>query len=399
MPRRSLGSIRYVPERSSFLVRVTLGYRDGKRLVKSAMSPGPDTAVNRKQAEQLLSRLVLTMGPPGDELPTVGEWCAAYLETRSDLDENTLARMQGHLVHIERGIGHIRLDKLTADHLEAFYRTLPHAKGTLVKMRQLLGSAYKRALRRWPDLLRHNPVALSELPKLVEGEPGQAMTPEHVRRLLEAAYSHRLYALIYITLALGLRRGEALGLRWGDLDLEGGWAHICRAIVPKPSDQAKVGPTKTSGSVRDVPLNLEARGVLLEHLRYMEAEGWAGPHDWVFPGANGERIQPRNYNRLFDTVQRRAKLVDSEGETIYRLHDLRVTSETELIRATGNPKLVANFHGQRSVVTAVKFYHKLNRQDLVNAVEGRSLVSPSFTKQESRPGFQNTSSRLAESDE
>jgi integrase len=392
-------------------VRVTLGYREGKRLVKSATSPGPASAANRKRAEQLLSRLLLTQGHGGGELPTVGEWCAAYLETRTDLDENTQQRMRGHLAHIEHGIGHIRLDQLTPDQLEAFYRSLPHAKSTVVKLRQFLGSAWKRALRRWPDELRTNPVALSELPRLPESSPGQAMTPEHVARLLEAARSHRLYALVYLTLALGLRRGEALGLQWADIDLVDGWAHIRRAIVPKPGNAGKVGPTKTSGSVRDVPLNAEAKAVLLEHRRYMQAEGHAAPEDWLFPSAAGTRILPNNYNRLFESLQIRAGLFETverlgkDGQRrkvrigLYRLHDLRVTSETELIRATGNPKLVANFHGQRSVVTAVKFYHKLNKQDLVDAVQNRSLVSPRFTKTEARPSSQTPSSFGADSDE
>lgn len=400
MPRSRRGSIIYRPDKGHFEIRLSLG-RDSeeKRVVERAYSPGPDTPEQRAAAECTLAKLILLRDRKHRlaELPRLSEWLEAYLASRSELRENTRTRMEVHRRHITARLGHLRLDEISPEDLEDFYRYLAApkpqgkglAKGTIIKVHQLLGSALRRALRRWPEALRQNPASLADLPHLPETERGQALPREHVEVLLAAARNHRLYALLYLTLALGLRRGEGLGVKWPDVRENPrnpdtpGHLIIRRAVVPTASDQRSVGPTKTSGSERILPLNREAWAVLQEHRGRMRAEGRDVVGGWVFPSAEGTPVMPRNFNRLFESWQIQAGLyevvetIDDEGQArqkkvgLYRLHDLRVTSETEMIRATGNPKLVAAFHGQRSVVTAVKYYQKVAREDLEQAVAAR----------------------------
>lgn len=395
--RRKIGSIRFLPAKNLWEIRYSVGKdAEGKRVVQYATVPGPDTAAQRKEAERVLSKFILLYGeadPLADELPTLTEWIETYIASRTDLSENTITRAEDRLKQIRLKLGHLRLDKLTPDHLEAFYRYLMQpkpggpgwGKGTIVKARQLIQAAYRRAMRRWPRLITTNPAQLSELPKLPESEAGKAMPLEHQQKLLEVAYSHRLYAMVYLTLVLGLRRGEALGLKWSDVKLTpgaefGGWLHIQRAVTETRTNRMRIGPTKTSGSVRKIPLSLEAAEVLEEHRLKMETEGRDITRGWLFPSLNNTPIEPRNFNRLYDSLQIQAGLYElvekTKGgklvvvkEPLYRLHDLRVTNITDMIRETRNPKLVATYHGHRSVHTSLKVYQKIADADLIEAVK------------------------------
>lgn len=394
MPRRNLGSIRYRPKQNLFEVRVTVGYHEGKQIAKSRYVPGPDIPERRREAERVLARMLLEHGlasPDTSRPPTLAAWIEDYIESRSELRDNSISRMQGHLKHIAPVLGHLPISEITVQRLEAFYRHLvaprPRGKGlakaTLIKIHQLISAALRRAVRY--GYIPANPADLVELPRLPETEAGKALPPEHQARLLEAARNHRLYALLYLTLALGLRRGEALALRWEDLETwgDGGLLRVRRAYVPNRTGRPQMGPTKTSGSDRTLPLNAEIVAVLEHHRQQMQAEGQR--MDWMFPSAAGTPVEPNNFNRLYESWQIKAGLyevvetTDRQGRLrqkkvgLYRLHDLRVTSETEMIRATGNPKLAATFHGQRSVTTAVRFYNKVALADLEAAIQARRL--------------------------
>ena len=67
----------------------------GKRVVKYATVPGPDSATQRKEAERVLSKLILLYGeadPLADQLPTLAEWIETCIASRTDLSENTITR-------------------------------------------------------------------------------------------------------------------------------------------------------------------------------------------------------------------------------------------------------------------------------------------------------------------
>jgi integrase len=413
--RKRPGSVIWRADKGIFEVRVSLGKgADGKPRRKSLTSPGPKNPTNEKAAYQLLSKMLLQYGDGSaveTNLPTLGAWLEAFLANQTDLAQNTKDRKAGHLTHIKaHSIGQVRLDQLNADLLEEFYRFLvapkphgkAHAKATLTKLHQFIGEGYKKAIRRYPKTLTVNHVELADLPRAPESTPGQAIPPEHQAAILKAASTHRLYALVYCTLKLGLRRGEALGIRWEDVRFEpingaAGLVTISRAIVPTKHQQVNIGATKTIDSDRMIPLSTAVVEVLKAHREKMRLEGQDVDKGWVFPSLNQTPLQPNNYNRLYDnlqislgffTIQERAGedgKVYKYQKPLYRMHDLRVTSETEMMKRTKNPRLVATFHGQRSVVTAVKHYHRVTSADLAQAVMEDGDVAASGDKKEKSP--------------
>jgi integrase len=160
----------------------------------------------------------------------------------------------------------------------------------------------------------------------------KAWTPDEASQFLKAIRPDRLYALFAVALSLGLRRGEALGLRWQDLDLVNGVVRIEHALH-RVDGRLQLGPVKTDGSSRAVPVPRPLLGVLTahqvaeqdeqeEHLlrlsgptqrtaRKQAAETWA--EGYVFTTHIGTPIEPRNVNPLFD------KLCSSTGVRRIRL--------------------------------------------------------------------------------
>jgi integrase len=154
------------------------------------------------------------------------------------------------------------------------------------------------------------------------------LTAGEARAVLRAASSDRLYALYAVALAVGLRRGEALGVRWSDIDF-GEAVLTVRQAVHRVDGQLTVGPVKTADSERAVALPKSLVSALLAHREAQAAQrATAGArwtdHDLVFPTTIGTPMDPRNLNRHF------AALCDSAGVRRVRFHDLRHSCATLL---------------------------------------------------------------------
>lgn len=118
--------------------------------------------------------------------------------------------------------------------------------------------------------------------------------------LMEAKRSSSYYAAYAIMANYGLRRGEVLGIRWEDVDFEGGYIRIRQQIVPL-NNKPVVGELKTDSSNRDLALN----EYLVDILRARFVSGMSG---LIFHTESGKPIAPRNFYRDFQKVAKRANL-------------------------------------------------------------------------------------------
>lgn len=125
--------------------------------------------------------------------------------------------------HLIPGLGAHRLDRLMPEHIEIFYAKM-QANGskpaTAHQVHRTFRTALNEAVRR--GHLGVNPVRLAKAPKTGDYE-ADPYTVKEVQRLLQAAGQQRNSARWAVALALGLRQGEVLGLKWGDVDLKGGF--------------------------------------------------------------------------------------------------------------------------------------------------------------------------------
>ena len=115
--------------------------------------------------------------------------------------------------------------------------------------------------------------------------------------------------LYYIDLATGLRRGELLGLKWSDIDLDKGIIHVRRQIL-RQNGEVVEAPLKTKNSYRNIAIGADAVKVL---------KGMEQKDEYVFPSPYGGPMSPDSVLHMLQRVLRRAGL-----ERI-RFHDLRHT--------------------------------------------------------------------------
>jgi integrase len=291
---------------------------------------------------------------------TVSEYLDRFLEDvqRGSVRESTYSRDK-YLVtnHVKPALGRVKLKNLSAMHLQRLYREKQDAglsASTVQKIHHVLHKALAQAAR-W-DLIARNPADAAKAPRPAPAEM-RPLSAEEVRRLLEAAHGDRLEALYVLGVTTGMRRGELLGLKWTDVDLENTRLSIRRALTR--TDNGKyiaLTEPKTKGSRRIVKLTQRAVEALRSHLgrqlAEIEAAGDLYRDDGlVFTTEAGTPINPSNLRqRSFAPLLKRA------GLPHIRFHDLRHTCATLLLSKGVHPKFVQELLGHASIAITLDTY-------------------------------------------
>jgi integrase len=186
------------------------------------------------------------------------------------------------------------------------------------------------------------------------GHELRTWSAEQLGAFLSAVRGDRLYALWHTLAMTGLRRGEALGLRWQDVDLEAGRLCVRRALVPS-GREVLVSEPKTARGRRVVALDPETVAVLkaqaARQLKEQRGARWTET-DLVFTNEEGQALHPWVTSRCFRKAEKEAML-----RTI-RLHDLRHTHATLALQAGIHPKVVSERLGQATVSIIVDTYSR-----------------------------------------
>ncbi len=249
--------------------------------------------------------------------------------------------------HLVPGIGAHRLEKLAPEHVERLYARLGRnglAPGGVHHVHRTLRGALNEAVKR--SHLTRNPVLLAKAPRLEEKEV-EPYGIEEVQRLLDVASQRRNSARWAIALALGLRQGEALGLRWEDVDLETGvlrirrsrlranYAHGCGGSCgelpgncpQRVNTRPAAGAVKSKAGRRTIGLPPQLVALLRAHQAEQDRERaiacdlW---HDegWVFATPVGAPVKPHTDYREWKRLLKLAGLREA------RPHDARHTAAT-----------------------------------------------------------------------
>ncbi|XVQ11522.1 site-specific integrase [Spirillospora sp. CA-255316] len=179
-------------------------------------------------------------------------------------------------------------------------------------------------------------------------------TTAQTAQFLDAIASHRLYAAYHLIALRGLRRGEAAGLRWCDLDLDEGTALVCRQLQQRDG-RLTVCPPKTAHSTRLIALDRTTVAALRAHRSRQQAEAAAygdGYHDsgHVFTNLNGDPVAPGRLTHLFQ------RLITEHDVPPIRLHDLRHGAATLALAAGVELKVVQEMLGHSSIVLTADTY-------------------------------------------
>lgn len=257
--------------------------------------------------------------------------------------------------HILPAIGHIQLQKLTAQQVQAFY-TQKLKEGLSVSMvrgmHALLHKALDQAVR-WKIVSVNVCDAVSQ-PSESRHEM-HILNKEQAQKLLEAAKGHRLETLLTVALATGMRKGELLALRWEDVNIEEMSLQVKRTIAGQFNGEYRENEPKTASGRRNIVLPQFAIDALKQHrIRQLEARLLAGEawvdRDLVFSNVDGDYLPLTTLYYSFQALLKKAELPP------IRFHDLRHSAATILLSMGVPAKVIQELLGHSQISITLNTY-------------------------------------------
>lgn len=390
---------------------------DQATLIGDVIDDATRNRVGPPSVEEMRTRL--RTGTPAAAPPTLADYLPGWLAGRRNLAEGTRRSYDAHIrLYLLPHLGPVRLDRLRLAHLNDMVdavedrnqlitagraSTDPDQRAavrgmrligpaTLHRIRATLRKALNDAIRQ--GLTTTNPATHLELPAGRRPRP-VVWTPERVARwqttgivpsavmvwtpqqtgaFLDAAAGDRLYALFQLIAHRGLRRGEACGLHWTDLDLDNAALTVTWQIVQHGWATELKAP-KTEGSERLIALDAGTVTTLRAHRHRQKQERLAAGSMWsdtglVFTRTDGTALHPASVTDLFHTLTATAELPP------VRLHDLRHGAATLALAAGTDLKIVQEMLGHSTITLTADTYTSVLPEIARAAAEATAAVIP-----------------------
>ena len=294
----------------------------------------------------------------------LAEWLAS---NKGSLRPTTLDSYMKAIRRINDQLGAYQLQALTPLQVQRFYNELldhggkdgkplseKTVRNTHVVFRKALADAEKIGL------VPRN-VAAATNPPIPSKPDHVTWTTENLATFLTAIQGDE-YEMAYQLLAsTGMRRGEVLGLRWRDVDLDLGELSVAHTITPANGGLV-YGPPKTPKSRRNVGLDNRTVAMLRDHRHRQKqrqaaaGEAWSNDLDLVVTDELGGVIHPDALTREFD------KFIRKLDVPRIRLHDLRHTHATLALKAGVHPKVVSERLGHANVGVTLDLYSHVSQR-------------------------------------
>lgn len=321
----------------------------------------------RRGAEIARAKLVDDLHTGSYVMPdrlTFAEWVRdSWLPmTESRVKPTTFHSYQRNMeIHLLPVIGTKPLQRLTPLMLNAMYARL-QAEGSghgalSAKTVRYIHATIHKALE---DAVDAGVVARNVADRAKPPRPSRRSTrqvgswePTELAEFLDSVRGSRLEAVWRLAAMTGMRRGEILGLRWADVDLEAASLSVRHAVVAVAYEV--IESTPKSHNARVIDLDTETVDLLRAHKRRQQEERveWGvdyKEHDLLASWENGSPIHPHSFSQSFERLVRRA------GIRKIRLHDLRHTHATLALKAGVPVKVVSERLGHESPAFTLKQY-------------------------------------------
>jgi integrase len=335
------------------------------------VAPDPSTGRRRQRtksgfatkalAETAMRAAIAEGSRSDDDGRRLGDYLDEWLVTvQPRLRETTAASYAVSVGRLKNGLGAVRLRDLTPLMIERFYADLTrrggrHAQGlapksvrnTHITLRKALSDAERL------ELISRNPAARAKAPTSPPTE-APTWTADELGRFIDFAADDSLFALWVLLATTGLRRGEALGVRWSDLDLKHGALSV-KQTVTTINYRVVVTPPKTDRSRRRISLDPDTIRVLEAHRAAQQRDqallGRSNLPKLVFTDEEGGPLHPDWVTRRFQALVRASGLPPLRGP-----HDLRHTWASLALTAGIHPKVVSDRLGHSTIAITIDTY-------------------------------------------
>jgi integrase len=308
---------------------------------------------------------------PTGRIPTVREWMTYWLEEVA-AKKNRPSTHQAYSTYVNRYIipllGDRRLDKLTPEHITAAWHVLetsgcpgkvaakPLSPTTLHQAHVILSRALKVAQQR--GHVTKNAATLMDAPQARNAKI-EILTKDQARKVIETAAGKRNAARYTVAFSLGLRQGEALGLRWCDLDLDAGRMTVEHSLGRVKGKGMVLGPVKSRKGARTVaipkPLLIELRAHRkAQNAERLAAGSWWNDGDFVFAKPDGRPMDQKE-----DWTAWRLLLAEAKVPMV-RLHAARHTAATMLLAMGVPSRVVMEILGHSRIDITTGYQHVLD---------------------------------------
>jgi integrase len=362
----------YPSKREGLIYRIRYDYvhpDTGKR-VRPWQTLDPGTT--RKQADVAmragLSALDVGNAPVAADR-TVGSLLTEWLEQdiQGKKAETTVAGYEDTVrVHLRPAFDALALRKLTTVRMQRWetdYRAT-HGYRTVqlchTRLRQACGFGVRMGY------LARNPLD-DVRPPATEAKPRRTWTGEQAKLFLQSAEHCTYYPLWHFLLGTGCRRGEALGLRWQDIDWDAGTARIVQTIRPlRGKTHTKV--PKNPQSARVVPLH---KGLIARLKAYRVKQGRHQlrmgdayqDQGLVFASGAGTPINPNNVTRAFHL------LLDQVDVPRITVHNLRHSAGTLALEHGATLEEIRQLLGHKKISTTADIYVQVKERAMRNVAD------------------------------
>jgi len=324
--------------------------------------------LTKREAEKALTAVVGKLNEGAYVEPTkatTAKFMRQWLDSiRASVRPSTLAGYATLIdAHIVPALGAAPLQRLTAPQLNSFYADLlasgrRDGKGglsprTVFYTHATIRKALSEAVR-W-GMLPRNVAEQASPPKQRTTRELRTWSAAELNAFLDHVAGDRLYAAYFLAGYTGLRRGEVLGLRWRDLDLERGTLSVSQTVI-SVNYEIQFSTPKTNAGRRSVALDPGTIEVLRSHrVRQLEERTrlglpWPSPDSLIFADVEAKPIHPGQFSDRFD------RLVKAACVPRVRFHDLRHTHATLLLMAGVHAKIVQERLGHANIAVTLGTY-------------------------------------------
>ena len=335
----------------------------GKRRQKSQTVKG-----TKRDAQRYLREVLLSLEQGSYVKPnkiTLGEWLRQWLKdyvsinTTDRTQESYSSIVEKHLIP---SLGKLMLTDLPPQHIQSYYaeklsKGRADGKGGLsarsvVYHHRILSKALDYAVKM--GLVVRNVAKVVEPPRVAR-KMMQTLSPEEVTRFLDVARETDYYVYFATLLYTGLRRGELLALRWRNLDLDSGTLTVVETAYKLGNGEYRIKEPKTPQSRRTVTLPSSLVELFKiyrtdQELLRIQLGVSLNADDFVFIRPDGSPINPNAITLAFRRIIKRAGLKN------IRIHDLRHTHATLMLKAGIHPKIVSERLGHANIAITLDIY-------------------------------------------